>query len=152
VAIVAVALALADVDPIVITIGQPPAVVDLPCDAIDHGIVYRFANSRAGLCGPTYDPVPGLSNRARHIGHQIMLSDDATGVAYIGLDSETTYSPFDVANGFAVDVGYIARIQGLVRPHSSHEGNVRSNGFTEGTSCSQDVEYASGSCHRRKCR
>jgi hypothetical protein len=81
VAIVSV-LALADVDPIVITFGQLP-VVDLPCDAIDYGKVYRFANSRAGLSAPTYDPVPGLSNRARHIGHQIMLSDDATRVDII---------------------------------------------------------------------
>lgn len=156
VAVVA-AISLADLDPRVITFGQPP-VVDLPCEAIDHGKVYRFQNSRAGWFGPTYDPVPAIPYQARQIGHQIILSDDSSGVAYIGLDSQTTFWPMDFANGFAshrldpADVGYSHRIQSLVRSYSSHKGNVRSIGFIKGTRCSQDVECVSDSCNRKRCQ
>jgi hypothetical protein len=157
IAIVA-AIALADLNPTVITFGQPP-VLDLPCDAIDHGAVYRFENSRAGWFGPTYDPVPTTPYEAGHIGHQIMLSDDSTGVAYIGLDSEQTFWPLDFDKGFASHrlepqkVGYNARIQNLVRSYSSQtEGNVRSNGFVAGTRCSQNVECATGLCSKKRCK
>jgi hypothetical protein len=156
-AAVVAAIALADLDPIVITFGQPAVVMDLPCDAFDHGKIYRFQNSRTGIFGPTYDPVPSLDNPARHLGHQIMLSDDDTGVAYIGLDTETTFSPWDLADRFAThrldpeNVGYIARIQNLIRTHGANNpDNLRSNGFTDGTRCSEDVECTSGSCHRKR--
>jgi hypothetical protein len=156
VAVVA-AISLADLAPIVITFGQPP-VVDLPCNAIDHGTIYRFENSRTGWFGPTYDPVPAIPYPARHIGHQIMLSDDSTGVAYIGSDSEQTFWPLDFANAFAshrleTKDGYSGRIQNLVRSYSSQtEGSVRSTGFITGTRCSQDVECAAGSCSKKRCQ
>jgi hypothetical protein len=150
------AISLADLEPVVITFGQPP-VVHLPCDAIDHSKVYRFQNSRAGWFGPTYDPVPAIPYPARHIGHQIMLSDDASGVAYIGLDSETTFWPVDLANFFELhrletDVGYIHRIQSLVHSYTTSNSNVRISGFMKGTRCSQDVECDSGSCHKKRCQ
>jgi pimeloyl-ACP methyl ester carboxylesterase len=152
------ALYLTDLYPIVITFGQPPT-IDAPCNLVDSENFYRFTNSRVGDRGTTYDPVPYVPYDATQFGHQIMLGEDATGVAYIGKDTATEFWPYDAANGFAthrldpVDVGYIHRIESLVSTHSGLNSTtpVRSSGFLDGTVCSQDVECDSKNCDNERC-
>jgi hypothetical protein len=89
-AVVAVAaLMLADLNPYVITFGQPNT-IDAPCDLAGLDCWYRFINMKENShVGLTYDPfpfVPGLG--ADLFGHMMLLSNDNTSVAYIGLDAQ----------------------------------------------------------------
>lgn len=151
----AAALALDDLSPTVITFGQPPA-IDAPCAIINSDKFYRFINSRVGRHGTTYDPVPYLPYNAKHFGHQIMLGVDATGVAYIGKDTQVEFNPPDAANGFAshclepADVGYIHRIESLINANTASTV-IRSSGFQDGTVCSKNVECDSKICSSERC-
>jgi pimeloyl-ACP methyl ester carboxylesterase len=52
------ALYLADLNPYVITFGQPPT-VEAPCNLVTSDRVYRWVNTKnAGASGIAYDPVP----------------------------------------------------------------------------------------------
>lgn len=112
------ALYFADLDPTVITFGQMAA-IDKPCTLINSDKYYRFENSRAGYFGSTYDPIPNLPYFASHFGHQIMLGDDATGVAYIGKDTHVHFRPYDTDRAFRTHrlvpktVGYLNRVENL---------------------------------------
>lgn len=151
------ALYLTDLHPIVWTFGTPRAIA-APCNLVDSANVYRFENSRAGNNGLTYDPVPYVPYEAQHWGHQIMLGEDASGVAYIGLDSEIDFTPWDFANAFATHrldsafVGYRYRIQSIV-DENTYTGtpNVRTSGFQNGYVCSQSVECDSKNCVNQVC-
>jgi Lipase (class 3) len=149
------ALYLSDLNPIVITFGQPPA-IDAPCDLLDEEQFFRFENSRVGRRGTTYDPVPYLPYNANQFGRQIMLGEDATGVAYMGtMNTEVEFRPFDAANGFAShrltpdNVGYIHRIESLVRMNAWT--SIRTTGFVDGTPCSQNIECDSKQCINERC-
>jgi alpha-beta hydrolase superfamily lysophospholipase len=88
------ALYLADLNPYVITFGQPPT-IDAPCPLLTSDRIYRFVNTKRTSAGIAYDPVPmapGLG--ADHFGNMIVLGDDPTGVAFIGRDARQTLQPF----------------------------------------------------------
>jgi pimeloyl-ACP methyl ester carboxylesterase len=182
------AVDLEDLNPTVITFGQPP-VLEVPCALVNSSRFYRFTNSRTerkevgrlGLLDHVvfrgndivYDPVPAAPYAIDHVGHQILLGDDPTGVAYIGLDSDVKFRPLDVAglleNRSAsshllwTSSGYRNRIRALVHAYSRHSGSqrsfpVRSSGFSPGTLCTQNIECNSGMCEGtglfsgRRCR
>jgi pimeloyl-ACP methyl ester carboxylesterase len=126
------ALLLADLNPTVITFGQPPT-VNAPCDLLTTDRIYRFVNTKDTDVGIAYDPVPmapGLG--ADHFGNMIILSDDPTGVAFIGLDANEYFHPF--LNGVEAHFmrangtdypGYADRIDALMGPKATYP--IRNN-------------------------
>uniref|UniRef100_A0A7S1UZX3 Fungal lipase-type domain-containing protein n=2 Tax=Grammatophora oceanica TaxID=210454 RepID=A0A7S1UZX3_9STRA len=157
-AIAAVAgLVMADLNPYVITFGQPPT-IDAPCNLITSERWYRFINTKASdAIGITYDPVPfvpGLG--ADFFGHMIILSRDGSGVAYIGLDAQEFFSPLDVAgfsahgmkaaavsNSSTGTPGYLDRIETLM---ANDTYPIRNSGYVAGSLCSKDSECESQNC------
>jgi hypothetical protein len=96
---------------------------------------------------------PGLG--ADHFGNMIVLSDDTTGVAYIGLDVEDyTFHPFingieahymrgsNDGNGTYIP-GYADRIDALMY-NATYP--IRNNGYIAGSLCSEDIECESKEC------
>jgi hypothetical protein len=164
-AIAAVAgLAMADLNPYVITFGQP-ATIDAPCNMISSERWYRFVNTKAAdKVGITYDPVPfvpGLG--ADDFGHMILLSEDPTGVAYIGLNVQESFGPLNTLGLEAHSMraaappafsnpqvpqvefpGYLDRLEKLVQHTKVFP--IRANGYRAGTLCSKDKECMSGKC------
>jgi hypothetical protein len=144
-------LIFADLNPYVITFGQPPT-LDAPCPLVTAGRLFRFVNTKSsGKLGITYDPVPmspGLG--ADLFGHMIVLGDDTSGVAYIGLDAQDFFGPLNV-DGFEAHSmvsttpfpGYLDRIQTLMK---NDKYPIRNNGYVTGSLCSKDKE-----CETKKC-
>lgn len=158
------ALYLHDLNPYVITFGQPPT-VDAPCPLISSERYYRFINTKqkpALHVGLSYDPVPfapGLG--ADFFGYMILLSDDTTGVAFLGLDAHYTLRPFvsgveahsmraTPINGSATDFfpGYNDRIDALIEKNADNKAPLRTNGYQPGTLCSEDDECETKQCNR----
>jgi pimeloyl-ACP methyl ester carboxylesterase len=158
------ALYLSDLNPYVITFGQP-ATIDQPCPLITSERYYRYVNSKDSVAGRvhgvSYDPVPftpGLGTDS--FGHMILLSSDATGVAYIGLDAQDFFHPLDLKaeahsmKGGEADAppGYLDRIQAIMHEHSRHKHNqtypVRTSGYVAGTLCSEGKECESTKCEK----
>jgi len=109
--------------------------------------------------GISYDPVPfvpGLGDD--FFGHRIILSNDDTGVAYIGLNSQDHFASFDVEHFeahsmFATEEspypGYADRIRKIVSLHGGRElYPIRSNGFLGGSSCTDHADCESQQCAR----
>jgi pimeloyl-ACP methyl ester carboxylesterase len=156
----AASLYLPDLNPTVVTFGQPRT-IDADCPLVDADRMYRFENSRPRrriLLGPsvTYDPVPQLRDRASHYGHQIMLGDDHSGVAYIGYNTNVLFRPWDLRDSFATHrlgepngVGYLSRIFALLDWYNATAETslgIRTTGFRDGTPCTQNIE-----CDSRRC-
>jgi pimeloyl-ACP methyl ester carboxylesterase len=119
------ALYLSDLNPFVITFGQP-ATIDQPCPLITSERYYRYVNSKDSvegrLSGISYDPVPFLPGLGTDsFGHMIILSSDHTGVAYMGLDTQERLGPLDItADAHAMEnlddsppSGYLDRINAI---------------------------------------
>ena len=145
-------LQLADLNPYVITFGQP-ATIDAPCSMITSERWFRFVNTKESDVGIAYDPVPFVPGMgADSFGHMIMLGEDPTGIAYIGLDAQDKFGPLNTL-GFeshsmkaAEDVkfpGYLDRLKTLMHNETYP---VRANGFASGSLCSEDKECMSGKC------
>ena len=159
-AIAAVAgLILADLNPYVITFGQP-ATIDAPCDLVTSERWYRFINTKPSIdtgVGITYDPVPfvpGLG--AASFGHMILLGDDPTGVAYVGLDSQDVFGPLNtlgfeahsMIHGDGVPyLGYTDKLK-LILNTTNYTYPLRVNGYQAGSLCSQSIECQSNRCER----
>ena len=149
------AIVLSDLSPVVITFGQPPT-IDASCPLLDGNSIYRFENSRIGRRGTTYDPVPYLPYRASQYGHQIMLGDDTTRVAYIGQSTGIEFEPWDSENCFAThrltsdSVGYLDRIDALVRANTNI-ALIPSSGFQDGSACTKGSECDSKICYAERC-
>mmetsp|Transcript_5956 Transcript_5956/g.8422 ORF Transcript_5956/g.8422 Transcript_5956/m.8422 type:complete len:483 (+) Transcript_5956:112-1560(+) len=142
-------VALADLAPLTITFGQPYT-LDFPCARIDSERFYRFINTEGDDDGIVYDPVsfiPGLGADA--FGHTIILSNDHTGVAYIGLDAQDYFSPLDLSaaahnmQGTEEYPGYLDRVNTLVESGSFP---IRNDGYVAGSLCSDGKECQSGIC------
>jgi hypothetical protein len=125
------AIILADLNPIVITFGQPPT-INTPCELLTSERIYRFVNTKVTDLGIAYDPVPmapGLG--ADHFGNMIILSDDSTGVALIGLDANEYFHPFfngvdaHYMRGDTASPGYADRIDSLMGPDATYP--IRTN-------------------------
>ena len=127
------AVILADLNPYVITFGQPPT-LDAPCDLLTSERIFRYVNTKQTNVGIAYDPVPmapGLG--ADHFGNMIVLGDDPTGVAFIGLDAQDFLQPY--LNGIEAHYmagngtypGYADRIDALTAPNATYpiRNNVR---------------------------
>jgi Lipase (class 3) len=150
-------IALSDLSPVVITFGQPPT-IDASCPILDgsRNRIFRFVNSRIGRRGTTYDPVPYLPYRASQYGHQIMLGDDTTRVAYIGQTTGVEFEPWDSENFFAThrlsseSVGYLDRIDLLVSANTN-AAVIPSSGFQDGSACTQGSECDSKICYVERC-
>ena len=142
-----------------ITFGQPPA-IDSPCPLIASSRWYRYVNTKAAETfrfGIVYDPVPfspGLG--ADNFGHMILLSEDNTGVAYIGLDAQDYFGPPNV-NGFEAHSmvsangtypGYLDRIEVIMGEYANGTYPVRTSGYIAGSLCTEDKECESSSCQR----
>eukprot|EP00549_Striatella_unipunctata_P026069 CAMPEP_0118710652 /NCGR_PEP_ID=MMETSP0800-20121206/23531_1 /TAXON_ID=210618 ORGANISM="Striatella unipunctata, Strain CCMP2910" /NCGR_SAMPLE_ID=MMETSP0800 /ASSEMBLY_ACC=CAM_ASM_000638 /LENGTH=459 /DNA_ID=CAMNT_0006614919 /DNA_START=215 /DNA_END=1591 /DNA_ORIENTATION=+ len=135
-----------DLNPYVITFGQPPT-IDSPCPKINSNRWYRYVNTKdSSLQGISYDPVPfvpGLG--ADQFGHMLLLGNDDTGIAYIGLDVQTVFTPLNIAGFEAHNMvkgetefpGYLDRIEAVMAKTSYP---VRTSGYVGGTICTQGVE------------
>jgi pimeloyl-ACP methyl ester carboxylesterase len=154
------ALYLSDLNPYVITFGQPPT-VDQPCPLITSERYYRYVNSKDSVAGRvhgiSYDPVPftpGLGTDS--FGHMILLSSDTSGVAYIGLDAQEFFGPLDLkaeahSMGGVADTppGYLDRIKAIMHAHSKDQPYpVRTSGYVAGTLCSEGKECESTKCEK----
>jgi hypothetical protein len=146
------ALMLADLNPYVITFGQPNT-IDAPCGLAGSDRWYRFINTKENShVGLTYDPVPfvpGLG--ADSFGHMMLLSNDYSGVAYIGLDAQDFFGPLNVAGFEAHSMisttkypGYLDRLQALI---ANATYPIRTTGYVPGSICTHDVE-----CETLKCK
>jgi pimeloyl-ACP methyl ester carboxylesterase len=140
------ALYLSDLNPYVITFGQP-STVDQPCPLITSERYYRYVNSKDSLAGRvhgvSYDPVPftpGLGTDS--FGHMILLSSDTTGVAYIGLDAQDFFGPLDLkaeahsmgGDGADAPPGYLDRIKTIMHTYSKNQTYpIRTSGYVAGT-------------------
>ena len=151
-AVAAVAgLVFADLNPYVITFGQPNTIAT-PCSIVTSERWFRFVNTKSSpSVGITYDPVPfspGLGTGS--FGHMIVLGDDSSGVAYIGLDAQDFFSPLNVAGFEAHSMisttaypGYLDRLDALM---TNATYPIRNNGYVAGSLCSQDKECESNTC------
>lgn len=138
---------LADLNPYVITFGQPPT-INAPCPLITSDRWYRYVNTKkveSGLVGIAYDPVPfspGIG--ADSWGHMILLSDDTSGVAYIGLDIQDHFGPLNV-KGFEAHFmvhhngssypGYLDRIEAIMSAYANGTYPVVTTGYIAGSLC-----------------
>jgi len=170
------AIALKEYNPITVLYGPQPTVWE-GCTAMDTTRVYRMLNT--GYCKPLgfkdmflYDFVWLVKSRGEiQYGHMVMLSDDPTGVAYIGLDKQdwpipwiwqalgmsthilkNTENQFWWASACRVD-GYVDRWEKLLAtydaratPEGANGLPIRSTGYAAGNRCTRDFECASGRC------
>lgn len=168
-AIAAVAsIYLADLNPMVMLLGQPITLYP-DCKAIDSSRWYRFINT--GVCSGiggilvrrvVYDWSVFRSAPGDEIpyGHMILLSDDDTGVAYLGLDARMEFSS-RIRLLFATShilrerrlcsiPGYIDRLKALLSQYSDGGLSypIRGTGYKIGTYCTKDVECESKDCRR----
>jgi len=146
------AVALADLSPYIITFGQPYT-LDAPCEKISSERFYRYVNTEYHVRGIEYDPIPFVPGMgADAFGHTIILSNDFTGVAYVGKDVNDYYSPLDVTVaahsmiGTEEEPGYLDRLNILMDTRSNNTYPIRNDGYIAGSLCSKDVE-----CQTEKC-
>ncbi len=92
--------------------------------------------------------VPGLGADA--FGHMILLSNDYTGVAYIGLDAQDFFGPLNVGGFEAHSMvstteypGYLDRLKALM---ANATYPIRTTGYVPNSICTQDKE-----CETEKC-
>ena len=92
--------------------------------------------------GIVYDPVPFVNNfAADNFGHTILLSEDDTGIAYIGLDVEDFFLTPNVYGFQSHSLrsrgsdypGYLDRIDSLIQ---YGQFPVRTSGYKSGSLCS----------------
>ena len=150
------AVRMADLNPRVITFGEPPA-LDFPCPPVTSSRWYRYVNtkdSEMGLIGVSYDPVPFVPGMGtQQYGNFVMLGGDPTGTAFIGLDNNDQFSPLNVAgfqahsmNGTLEFPGYINRIDTLMQSNNTYP--IRANGFASPEYCTKNVECESLQCEK----
>jgi len=147
------AVRLADLNPLIITFGQPSTMYS-GCSKVNSERLYRFINSVAKKNGINYDPIPFAPGfGATAVGYEIILSsDDDTGVAYIGLDAQDEFEPWDIPAFSAHNLigskkfpGYYDRIKKLME---ENKYPIRDTGYVPGSLCSQGSECTSGLCEK----
>jgi len=120
------AITLTDLNPYVITFGQPPTLAP-GCPFMMSERWYRWVNTKSSSnLGLTYDPVPFTPGFGTECwGHFLVLGEEFDSVAYFGLDDHTELSPIDPiaaahsmeaahANG-TDSMGYVDRIAALIQ-------------------------------------
>lgn len=152
------AVHLADLNPRVITFGEPSTLA-FPCEAITTHQWYRYVNLKDSFIGTisvSYDPVafvPGMGTQ--QWGNFILLGADSTAIAFVGLDDNTQFSPLNVAGFEAHSMigteeypGYLDRIESLIDYATNGTFPVRANGFSPLQHCTQDIECETKQCEK----
>jgi Lipase (class 3) len=160
------ALRLSDLQPKVVSLEPPPTVFP-NCALIDSSRWYVFTNAftqEPGLVahessGLVYDIVPFLPGLgAVPLGHNFLITEDTSGVAYLGLDTlGEIQGPFAANPHFLrsndARSGVLDRIEAILL-NSSVNNNldvansvfVRTSGISIGFPCSYDSECESRVC------
>ena len=113
---------------------------------------YRYVNTKtveSGLVGIAYDPVPFVPGMgADHFGHLLILPDDTTAIAYIGLDAQDRFSPLNVKGFKAHSMvhakgspypGYMDRIDALMKTYRNGTYPIETTGFHPGSLCVRQI-------------
>ncbi len=147
------ALDMADLNPYVITFGQP-STIDTPCSMLSAERLFRFVNTKVSSDGGiTYDPVPFIQGLgADNFGYMIFLGDDSQRVASIGLATRTADFHPNILFGLQAHSmvkshaipGYLDRLHNLFNNNAAFP--IHANGFENGAICNEDMECQSGKC------
>lgn len=144
--------------PLLITTGMAPT-LDWPCSLVNASHAYRWVNTMvfeeddSDTTNLYYDIVPFLPQQPRtnHFGHYLLVSDDTSGVAYLGLNANDVFFP----RQFAVhamrtvnQTGYHDRFDALLQHVQDTASPLRWTGFVDGSYCSKDEECQSRYCER----
>lgn len=150
------AVLLHDLNPIVMTYANE-ASLNPDCPYVDATRWYRFVNTRTTFRGLVYDwwPFKATDYGLVNFGYTLVMTDDSSGVANLGLNSQENLRPVDPMflirthnlESYFRDTGYRERIENLMA-----EGNypIRTTGYASGFLCNRDIECASGSCARKR--
>lgn len=137
------AIPLHDVNPMIITFGQPPAIVG-DCPVIDADKYFRFENTKLnqGLSlHIDYDPVPQFRAQANQIGSIFILGEDTNNV--VGYGDGT--SPSIIKYGLDVDAHFSAAYRARL---VSYQGkSIGTDGWNTGFRCNLNEECKSGKCN-----
>lgn len=139
------AVAMEDVDPTIITFGQPGSINGL-CSPINVDKYYRFVNTIVdGGEELDYDPVPYLNFDSDQMGHLFIMGNDDQNVVYYGNGYGPTISNFRWLEGAHMTQGYVNRL-------FSYQTKVPlgTNGWDVGFLCSADEECI-GHCVDKHC-
>lgn len=172
-------------NPIVINFAWPYSMFNdcYESKLLDDTRWYNHVNSRLlfGSFTRVYDIVPALPwfGQVQHYGNLFVLSEDNTGVAYIGLNDQISFRRTDI--GFQTheilayrtnDNGYVNRLQNIIEYYNNTIINsipdqsdnttnnittnsnmdnfmVRSTGYPNGKPCTYHVECQSNYCGKR---
>lgn len=164
-----------DWNPLVINFAWPNSIFPDCSDMtniVDFTRWFAYQNSRTALLGITrlYDLVPNLPYLdTEKYGHIFLLSEDPSGVAYIGYNTQRRFGRSDIrlqTHNMVNSRGnsYIQRMKDMmvyVQQRQVLERNdnnvtidgssyiVRTTGFLNGSPCTYDEECDSGNCERR---
>lgn len=138
------AVALDEINPTVITFGQPASLVG-DCSVINEDRYYHWVNTDLNNSGRNldYDPIPDLSltSGTRHYGHRIVMGNDKENVV-VYRDGEV---PGMVDWGFDAwaheSDEYIDRLK-------QYDGSLGTDGWKAGLACNIDDECISKKCER----
>ena len=150
------AIRFRDLNPYIIGLAPPQAIFE-DCPLIDSDRTYGFINTHVNdkEDGLVYDIVPVLPGvGAKPLGKLFLISDDETGVAFLGQDKipeEYIKGPLSVLVHLLTtdDVGYIAHMEDIVAAASGPM--VRTTGFRNGSACNYDFECESDNCEENEC-
>mmetsp|Transcript_35758 Transcript_35758/g.52400 ORF Transcript_35758/g.52400 Transcript_35758/m.52400 type:complete len:416 (+) Transcript_35758:109-1356(+) len=146
-----------DLNPYVITFGQPAAVHE-PCPYINSEKYYHYINSVMDGDELEHDVVPfGPGLGSSFFGYMIIVSPQSDAVANYGLNAYPDISDFHLniepfkahsMDGGEEGFGYIQRIEALM---SHDEYPIPAGGWHQGDACSDDGECISGFCNENLC-
>jgi len=153
----------ADLNPLLITFGQPPT-VRKGCDLFPTDRIFRWVNTFDNFLGQgmyAYDIVASASfySQASQVGHMLVLPpENSVGVAYFGLDPDDEVWQAKPGSLFAhphenviwnptFRPGYRERLTFLIM--NIGEYPLVANGFTKGLLCAKDYECKSGRCEKQ---
>lgn len=142
----AAAVALSELDPLVLTFGQPEAIVG-DCEEFNEDKYFHWVNTVVNGGGDDleYDPVPDLSltDGTKKYGQLILMGDDEDNVVRFGSEN----APASMAT-WGSDLWahrsskYIDRLQG----YQDRAGDLSSEGWKDGSLCNMNEECRSGRC------
>ena len=136
------AVPLHDTNPIIITFGQPPAIVG-DCPVINADQYFRFENTilnRGFTRHVDYDPVPQLKAQANHIGTVFILGEDTNNVVEYGDGTSPSIVKWGVDVEAHFSRSYRARLE-------SYQGkSIGTDGWATGSWCNINDECKSGRC------
>lgn len=147
---------LSNLNPYVITFGQPPTLGEGCLQMINTARWYRFIQAIPDGTGLKYDGVPsllqwlqvltpGMNIYGTLLGNELVISsDDAASVRYVGDNVHDDQLPYSIdAHHISM---YLDTLKALVATVPGPY--VPTSGFSSGSACTINVECASGDCVR----